>query len=257
MICLSPLTSSQVVSKISQFFWLAVVSWDAFVGKRLRYALVLGVAILAVCVGGIFWAYLATQQVPAFYVAVGNITPSVQAAAGDELERRILSLRNDFQADGFWEATFTEEQLNGWLASDLPEKFGDVLPDGVSDPRISIRDQRLQIACRVENPKFETVVSLSVDLNLTQETNVLAISVRDARAGKLPIPLKGFLDDITNASLEAEIDIRWVHDAGMPVALVPILIQQDKFSANSICLNKIEVRHGEIYLAGRTLSQDQ
>jgi len=217
---------------------------------------VLGVGILAVCVGGIFWAYLATQQVPDFYVAAGNITPSVQAAAGDELERRVLTLRNDFQADGFWEATFTEEQLNGWLASDLPEKFGDVLPDGISDPRISIGDQRLQIACRVENSKFETVVSLSVDLNLTQEANVLAISVRHARAGKLPIPLKRFLDDITNASMEAEIDIRWVHDDGIPVALVPISIQQDKSSENSICLDVIEVRRGEIYLAGRTRSKD-
>ncbi len=49
---------------------------------------------------------------------------------------------------GHWSAVFTDEQINGWLAADLPEKFPQLLPPEIQDPRVVFAPGQLQLACR-------------------------------------------------------------------------------------------------------------
>jgi hypothetical protein len=108
---------------------------------RLALVLVLlataGVALLLTA------AYRATQHVPAFYQAALVERPVEQKAAADQLERQVLELHNEARKPGRWEARFSQDQINGWLAADLPVKFPGALPEGVSAPRVAIEPGRM------------------------------------------------------------------------------------------------------------------
>ena len=49
---------------------------------------------------------------------------------------------------GRWQALFTAEQINGWMAVDLARNFPNTLPPGVVDPRVDIRPEGVTVACR-------------------------------------------------------------------------------------------------------------
>ena len=81
---------------------------------------------------------------------------------------------------------------------------------------------RLQIAFQYESDQLSTIVSLSLEIGLADEPNTVAIRVRKAQAGWIPIPLKDFLDHISEAARRADILLRWAQQDGDPVALITI-----------------------------------
>lgn len=221
--------------------------------SKFRRILLLVATLLAA--GGslfLFGTYRASQHVPEFYERAIHLEPVDQAKAGEELERQVLELHNEARQEGHWEATFTDEQINGWLAVDLPAKFPNSLPPEVRDPRVAIDPQQAQIACRYEGPKAQAVVSLAVDIHLTDEPNVIAVRIRQARAGLLPLPIKQGLDRITTAAREAGIPLRWSQKEGDPVALVTLPLTHEQYGKRLLKLKSLELRAGEIYLAGET-----
>ncbi len=205
--------------------------------------------------GTLLLGYRATQQVPAFYDQAIQLEPQVQREAGDALEQHVLQLHNEVRQSGRWEAVFTDRQINGWLASDLPEKFADALPPGVSEPRVVIESEQARIACRYETKRFRSVISLDLEIHLTEEPNVLAVRIHQARAGLLPLPLKRFLDEISAQAGTADVVVRWSQAEGDPVALVTVPTRHEQYPRREVHLETVELREGELYLAGRSLDE--
>lgn len=220
--------------------------------KLVRLALVLvllltaGVAILLTA------AYRATQHVPEFYQAALAQKPVEQKAAADQLERQVLQLHNEARKPGRWEARFSQEQINGWLAADLPVKFPGALPAGVSEPRVAIEPGRMQLAVRYDNGDVGTVVSLAGDVYLTDRPNEVAIHIEHVRAGAFPVPLAQFLDDIAERAGEAGLPIRWSEEDGDPVALVVLPLDREEFKGKQLHVESLEIAAGEIIVCGRT-----
>ena len=96
--------------------------------KLVRLALVLSVLVTAGVAVLLTAAYRATQHVPEFYQAALAEPPVEQKAAADQLERQVLELHNEARQPGRWEARFSQEHINGWLAADLPVKFPGACP---------------------------------------------------------------------------------------------------------------------------------
>jgi hypothetical protein len=217
-----------------------------------RILVVLGV--IAVIGGGILAVslYRATQQTPEFYQQALAATPEVQAEAGDELERRILDLRNELRNEGRFDVQFTHEQINGWLAADLPEKFPTLLPRGVSEPRIAFEPSLTRLACRYEDSRISAVVSLDADVYLTEDPNVVAVRLRQVRAGSLPIPLSQFLDQISERATAGGLPLQWSELEGDPLALVTIPPIVDERANTLLHLEAIEVLDGKVRFVGRT-----
>ncbi len=217
-----------------------------------RYLIVAFVLLAAVAGAGGLLLYSASRHEPRFYQQALQIEPEQQREAGDALEQSVLQLHNSARDEGRWEAVFTEAQINGWLAADLPEKFPQMLPAGTEQPRVLIDPEQIKIACRYQRGKVNTVVSFNLSVHLTTEPNTLAVRVSKVRAGALPVPLKRFLEPITKAGAESDIDLRWSQDGGDPVALVTVPHRHEDYAHNLIYLESIEMRSGEIALAGRT-----
>jgi len=225
------------------------------VTKRMQLA-ILFLGIIGLVTGTILiGAYQAARQVPQFYREAMKQQPTSQQVAGEQLEKQVLDLHNDAQREGQWEAVFTDQQVNGWLATDLVQEFPRLLPHKMRDPRVAIDENRVRLACRYQHDNSQSVVWVDVDMYLTDEPNVVAVRVCRARAGMLPIPLKYILDSITSAARRAEIKMKWAHDNGDPVAMFTIPAQREA-DQRVIHLDALELRKGEVRVAGRTESPD-
>jgi hypothetical protein len=219
--------------------------------RALRIWLIaLGTPLLALATL-LWWLFRASQDVPEFYREAIAAPPPDQAQASDDLVRGALALVSQARKSGEWSATFTEEQVNGWMAVDLVENHAQSLPPGFRDPRISITPDGVSLACQVDMGAMSTVCSLDADVTLDQE-NVVALRIRHARAGALPVPLEGILEKIDHAAMKLPVGVRWVKVDGDPVALITIPPPEGE-KDTLIWIDAIELRLGEVHLAGRTM----
>ena len=81
---------------------------------------------------------------PEFYRAVLEVDQERAAANGFQLEQNLVRLQNAARTKQPWRVELTQEQINGWLVSDLPEKFPGSLPEQIQDPRVAIEDDILK-----------------------------------------------------------------------------------------------------------------
>jgi hypothetical protein len=230
----------------------------AMPSKRKRWRNAAVAALVGCGVVGLALAGLrsALQRVPDFYAEAVAMPAAAEEAAGETLERRVLALHNEVRDAGHWSAVFTDEQINGWLAADLPEKFPQLLPPEIEDPRIVFAPGQLQLAFRYTGSQLTTIVSLTLEVRLAEEPNTLAVRVRGARAGLVPLPLRQFLDHVTESVRRADLLLRWAQSDGDPVALVTFAESRPHDDDAQPLLERIEIRAGEIHLAGRTVPPD-
>ena len=110
-----------------------------------------GVAVLL-----LLSTYQASQWVPEFYAAELAADATNSAETAHQLEQRILDVYNAVQNEGEWRVTISDDQINGWLASQLQKQFPYLLPHHASDPRVRIQNMSrfslvgiATVACRL------------------------------------------------------------------------------------------------------------
>jgi hypothetical protein len=94
-------------------------------------------------------------------------------------------------------------------------------------------------------------VSLSGHAHLTKEPNEVAIHLRQARAGLIPIPLSRFLREISERAARANIPLRWTEADGLPVALVRVPFQWDDDTDRRLILESLALASNELVIGGR------
>jgi hypothetical protein len=212
-------------------------------------------------------AGLVTAMLVALVVAVTAITPAfyrerldVAAGAGAEqaarrLITKVVGLQAAAKRTGPWEAAITEQELNAWLALDLPRNHAGVLPAGVTAPRIELADRLLRLGMRVGAGPLTAVVSCGLEVRL-REANQVECTVADARVGAVPVPrgplLHALAARLTPLGLMAEIrrgDGRSVLVVTLPAAAGP--------AARRCTIEALAVAPGELLMAGETLMAGQ
>jgi hypothetical protein len=220
--------------------------------KYARFAAVLGLVLAAAAGIGGYSVYRASQAVPEFYERALAARPDEQKVAGQQFEQQALALHNQSRHAGRWEARFTEDQINGWLAAELPVKFPKLLPAGVFDPRIAIDESQIQVALRYEQGSTKTVVALAGQVQLTAEPNELAVRIDAVRAGALPLPFARFREEIAERAAKAGFPIQWTEVEGAPVALVRLPLDPRNFKGRKLVVEELSFAAGELIVAGRT-----
>ena len=216
--------------------------------KRYRTIVYLLLGALAALALALLGTYQAMVAVPEEYRAVVEADPEEQRQASDELLQQAAALASDVRQQRDWEAWFTEAQINGWLAVDLIENHPDALPEHIRDPRVAIREGTISLYCRTRRGGTETVLTLVVEPYL-DEPNVLGLRFRKVRAGMMPLPMGGIVNEVGKAARDLELKLTWRQADGDPVALVTIPFLLDD-EGRTLWIERIEVRDGELYLAG-------
>lgn len=223
--------------------------------RKLRISLIFLIGLLLVAAAGIFALYRAVQYVPPAYQTALAMDAQLQVRRSDELLQQASALSNQVRKPGKWEAVFTAEQVNGWLAVDLMKNHAGAVPPGFHEPRVAIEPGDVRMFCRYEKDGVSSVLTLAVEPFLP-EPNVLAVRIRAARAGLLPVPLGEVLKGLSKAAAEADLRLEWRQSDGDPVAILPMKEARDDHG-NAVRIDKLEVRAGEIYVAGTTSPADE
>ena len=221
-----------------------------------RFILIIATFVLVGCGVLLAYAHYASQKEPEFYLVAMATDAEAQAEEGDNLEREVLQLHNSARRTGTWQAMFTAQQINGWLATDLETKFPDLVPPEFQNPRVAIEADCMRLACWYKDPPTSTILSLEIDIQLTNTPNVVAVHIQSARAGVIPVPLVQVLNTVSYFAGRAEVELRWANMNSDPVALVTIPTHIDELQ-HLLHLDTIELQNGEVFLSGRTESDPE
>jgi hypothetical protein len=203
--------------------------------------------VLAVLLAGGIWLYRSLSYVPSFYAEEFETSQSELKRSSREMLRRTAALNNDIKRSGKWEALFTDNEINGWLAADVPKNHPDLIPPQAHDPRVRIVPGRLLAGARIEGA-VSAVVSVELDVRLS-EPNVLAVRIQKLRVGNVPWGLDEIIDDVVTAAADWGIQVEQTQSDGDPVLLLKMPAD---FDERRVVLEHLELRDGEVYLAGQT-----
>jgi hypothetical protein len=180
-------------------------------------------------------------EVQPFYAAAIQADPQDVEIAGRRAEDRVETLLEVPKGTDRWETVFTDEEVNGWLAVVLEEKYTELLPPEVTDPRVAFTPGGCKIGYRYQGRRIEGVVSAD---------DVPAVRLRAAWFGGLPLPMSRVVEEITDSAAKLKIPIRWSEKDGDPVLLASVT---DALSTEEERrqLERLELRDGELLLAGR------
>jgi hypothetical protein len=218
--------------------------------RKLRLFLFIGGGILAVLLLVLACLYWASRHEPAFYRRALAVDAAKRQMLSDEMLRHALEFESKIQREGKWQATFTAEQINGWLGYDLPRNHPQTLSAEFRDPCVSIEPNRMQFGCLYDNGMTSSVLSLAVEPYVPQP-NVLALRIVRARAGALPLPLDDVLRGISEAAKNSGCRLDWRQIDGNPVALVTFP-SPDAKGELAIKIDAVRLDDGKIFISGST-----
>lgn len=223
--------------------------------RRLRIStfLVGSAVLLAVgFTGGVYWA---SRSVPDFYEQALEVQPERVQQASDEMLASATALASNVRKEGRWQALFTSEQINGWLAVDLKENYPKLLPSDIAEPRVLIKPRQATLACRYGPESMApTVISIDLDMYVT-EANTIALQIRSVKAGAIPVPMNTVLDIVSATAEDLDLTLRWRTDEGDPVALIEIPPTREGDTVYQ--LEALELRDSQVFLSGRTESANE
>ncbi len=196
--------------------------------------------------------FLSTRHLPAMYRQWLEVPPEQNAQQGLEFERRLVELSNRIRLDKHWSARLTHEQINGWLASDLPEKFPRVLPSTVKEPRVVIRENEMDLVFRIESSRFKGIVTITGEIFCTDVENQLAFRVGKVRSGVLPIPMSWWASQLEKSLRTKAILLSWSQIDGDPVAMITLPGSFQHGEGTRPTFESIVLSDGYITVSGRS-----
>ncbi len=216
--------------------------------RPVRLILWTATGVLAALLVGAVMVYRAARYTPEFYSNALATEPAALAAGRDRMLDRAATLASDVQKGGRWEAVFTAEEINGWLALELGSSEANCLPAEFRDVRVAIQPEGIMLACRYSHASAQSVLWAALEPYIA-EPNVLALRIRKVRAGRLPLPMKGVLRALSQAAERSSLPLEWRQADGDPVALVSLPVHSGD-RAWLVHIDTLTLRQGELYLAG-------
>ncbi|MEN1678737.1 MAG: hypothetical protein AAGJ46_04040 [Planctomycetota bacterium] len=196
----------------------------------------------------------ATAPVPEYQAVIEATRRQMEAGDLDqkrqELESQLAALYSDAGNAEAWETVLTADQMNSWFATKLDEVLPELAEEGLSDLRVLINPGVVTLALRATRHGVDAVVALDV-APFVAEDGSLALELSAARIGTAPLPTAQVFAQLQAATGDEGLPGRWTQNDGRPVLLQDISWAAP--TARHTCvLEVIEVRDGEVYVAGRT-----
>jgi hypothetical protein len=211
-------------------------------------------AVLATlaCAAAIYAAW-GLQQVDPRYAEALELDPAQAAADAQKLEERVAELNADAN-QGSWNATFTEDEVNGWLASVLREKLPKLLPPEVQDPRVQLKEGRVFIAYRYAG-KLTTVITLETEPRIEKD-GLIGIRLVSAYAGFFPVANSLVVKEVNKLAETLQWPIEWREQPDKLELFIPM---RDLFSTESQDreLANLGVHDGKLEIGGKAEQRDE
>jgi hypothetical protein len=212
--------------------------------KRLFW-LAVCLVVLAAIPGGI-WLSLTYQ--PAYYRDMFLLPRKERENRAKRFITQSIQLRNDICNEPTWEAVFTDQEVNAWLADDLVTHFVDHLPPEIHDPRLIFELDRITLAFLLRQGGVESVITV-VARPRVPAGNTVELTLERIRAGIIPVPADPVIDRIIEYAQIQGVDVEWERKDGYPVV---VLRYTPHLERDDVLLEDMQIRAGQIRLAGRS-----
>lgn len=207
---------------------------------------------------------VAARHQPEFYaraVEAGAEEAAVgaDAAVVEDMRRRasarfvstLAALASDVARPGGWSTVLADEEVNAWLAVELPVNHPELVPAGVADLRVRFAPGAILLGCRFGGP-LAAVAWVDAQLRLL-EANRLAITVKQCRMGLLPLPTglaaSRLAESLAQSGLRCEVQ-RIAGQTQLVVQLPATEIRSDQGGVVSWWLDGLRLEDGEVFLTG-------
>ena len=187
---------------------------------------------------------------PAFYreLTTSTADPGVRKDQAAQFVKDATRLRNVIANDPRWEAIFTDDEVNAWLAVDLAAHFADLIPEGVHDPRLKFEADRVVLAFKLDNGPVSSVVWAVVRVGVPIE-NQVALTIEKIRVGALPVPSGQLLDRLAEHARDHGMAVTWDKTGPEPVATIRYAASK---SRPDVVLEALDIAQGRVRLSGRS-----
>lgn len=209
-----------------------------------RWAMGCAIALL----GAVLALGALLRRAPEFYEAEIARPSAEQREASDRCLANMSATASQAQRPGGWRAEFTEVELNGWLAYDLPMNHPELTKAGATAPRIDLDHGVGRIAFEYDG-LVKTYISVEFDAEARDE-NTLAVRFRSLHGGALPLPMGLLIEPISAIAAQLGQALQWTEEEGLPVALLTLTPPDDGNS--QLELRHVEITEGRIVLEGAT-----
>jgi hypothetical protein len=223
--------------------------------SRKSYALAIAIVVLFVGSTGA-GVVLLFHHVPAFYKRCAILDGPQREKWSDEFESEAFNrLMAGIISEQAWSVKFNENQINAYLAEALIKKHSreNPWPVDVSEPRVSLGDDRIRLGFRYGRGSFSTVISVELRAWLAiQEPNVMAFEILSLSAGAVPISAQSLLDHMAETARKQKIDISFYRYYKHPVLLLHF--QADRTNP-TFQLRQFKVEQGTVNIGGRAVDK--
>lgn len=227
--------------------------WRLISGLLKLIAVLLLLLVAALC-----FVYYTSQQQPEFYAAAMKQDEAQNRALGSEMETTVLDIYNSALVPSTWDGELSEMEINGWLASELPAKFPEMLPDNIKDPRVLLKANELTIACRCIYKDLDGILVGKFDVFCTEQPNQVAVRIGSIQLGVLPFPVAQFADVITEQLRKSGYESSWSTQDGDPLLLVNVPDDHLVIEENHrVVVKAIAIKGKAIFIAGETIKVDE
>ena len=204
--------------------------------------------ILLVLLLVLYALYLSAQRPPKFYRDGLEVATGLQQERSKKMLQKIRRFNNDLQkTDVPWEGSFSNEELNGYLAIEVGKASSNLFPPEVKEPRLHIGDRQLDFACQLEQGPLTGILHLAIDVTVP-EPNLLTLRLKHVSLGRLPIsrerPKQLLLDSLRSQGYDVTEDIR----DGDPTFTISLEFKYPK--GKKVNLESIELLEGGIRISG-------
>jgi hypothetical protein len=217
-----------------------------------RKCFLVGGVLVLVLIGVLASLAALVLYVPPFYrekeVDAGDLRSHQSQAFETSFTGLISAIINDRRS---WQATFTEAQINSFLAEDFVSNgyARGILPDGVSEPRVAIDHDVVHLGFRYGRQPWSTV--MSVDLRVwmaPNESNVVLLQILGIRAGALPISSKVLMEKVADSlrNQYKDLEINWYRHEGQVTALMRFSSGRPRAQQ----LQKLQIGQGLLHIEG-------
>jgi hypothetical protein len=185
--------------------------------KRAAIA-VASLSFLAIVAGSLVWS---VKYEPTFYktAIASTAPPEIRRQQAKVFVQTTSRLVDEIRNEDEWSHKFSEEDVNGWLAEELPVKYGEWLPPEIAAPRVKFEEGKLILAFQLRHGMWKGVVSAIVR-PWVAGPNQLALEIQSARIGLIPVPVDELLGDFVKHMNAAGLRMQWKSSGKQDVLVV-------------------------------------
>ena len=198
--------------------------------------------------------YSRVVQAGAEQAAIGadaEVIEDMRRRASARFVSTLAALARDVARPGGWSTVLGDEEVNAWLAVELPLNHPELVPPGVADLRVRCAPGAILLGCRFGGP-LAAVAWVDVQVRLL-EANRLAITVQQCRMGLLPLPTglaaSRLAESLARSGLRCEVQ-RIAGQTQLVVQLPATEIRGDQGGVVSWWLDGLRIEDGEVFLTG-------